>query len=107
MNLKSDIQRPRMLANVRRLPKRREAQASHSWDNPEAKPQSRATVRSRAAGLTLDGGECGGSLRPYLLMLWPSACVCSCAWLRADLPERIYGKTLLTPMSFGASSVHS
>ena len=29
--------------------------------NPEAKPRSRATVGSRAAGLTLDGGESGGS----------------------------------------------
>jgi hypothetical protein len=29
--------------------------------NPEAKPQSRATVGSRAADLTLDGGESGGN----------------------------------------------
>jgi len=50
-----------MLANVRRLAERREAHASHSWGNPEAKPRSRATVRSRAAGMTLDGGENGGN----------------------------------------------
>ncbi len=49
-----------MLANVGRLPERREAHASHSWGNPEAKPQSRATVRSRVAVMTLDGGESGG-----------------------------------------------
>jgi hypothetical protein len=29
--------------------------------NPEAKPESRATGRSREAGLTLDGGENGGN----------------------------------------------
>jgi hypothetical protein len=50
-----------MLANVRRLVERREAHASHSWDNPEAKLQSRATVRSGAAGVTLDGAESGGN----------------------------------------------
>ena len=50
-----------MLANVGRLPERREAHASHSWGNPEAKPQSRATVRSRVAVMTLDGGESGGN----------------------------------------------
>ena len=50
-----------MLANVRRLPERREAHASHSWGNPEAKPRSRATVRSRVAVMTLDGGESGGN----------------------------------------------
>src|SRR6266478_2180439 len=31
MNPKRNIQRPRMLANVGRLPERREAHASHSW----------------------------------------------------------------------------
>src|SRR3989442_5176738 len=40
---------------------RRKAHASHNWGNPEAKPRSRATVGSRAAGLTLDGGESGGN----------------------------------------------
>jgi hypothetical protein len=29
--------------------------------NAEAKPESRATVGSRATGLTLDGGESGGN----------------------------------------------
>ncbi len=29
--------------------------------NPEAKPQSMVTVGSRAAGVTLDGGESGGN----------------------------------------------
>jgi hypothetical protein len=29
--------------------------------NPETKPQSRATVGSRAAGLPLDGGASGGN----------------------------------------------
>ena len=76
-----------MLANVRRLPKGKEAQASHSWDSPEAKPeakpQSRATVRSRATGVPPDGGESGGS-QLYLLMPWTSARLCSCTWLRAD-----------------------
>ncbi len=37
MNSKRDIQRPRMLANVRRLPECREAYASHGWGNPVAK----------------------------------------------------------------------
>lgn len=60
MNPKRDIQRPRILANVRRLPERREAHASSSWDNPEAKPQSRATVRSRVAVITLDGDASEG-----------------------------------------------
>ena len=58
---KGDIQRQRMLANVQRLVERREAHASHSWGKPEAKPRSRATVRSRAAGVTLDGGKSGGN----------------------------------------------
>jgi hypothetical protein len=35
------------------------------------------------AGLPLDGGESEG-IRVYLLMLWPSACECSCPWLRVD-----------------------
>jgi hypothetical protein len=30
-------------------------------ENPEAKPQSRATVGSRGAGLPLDGGGSGGN----------------------------------------------
>jgi hypothetical protein len=50
-----------MLANVWRLVERREAHGSRSWDNPEAKRQSRATVRSRVAVMTLDGGESGGN----------------------------------------------
>jgi hypothetical protein len=49
-----------MLANVQRMPERREAQASHRWGKPEAKARSMATVSSRAAGVTLDGGESGG-----------------------------------------------
>jgi hypothetical protein len=32
-------------------------------ENPEAKPRSRATVRSRGAGLPLDGGGSGGNRR--------------------------------------------
>ena len=40
-----------MLANVLRLPKRREAHAFHSWGNSEAKPQSRATVKEPCSGL--------------------------------------------------------
>ena len=50
-----------MIANVRRLAERREAHASRSCGHPEAKRQSRATVRSRAAGVTLDGGESEGN----------------------------------------------
>jgi hypothetical protein len=50
-----------MFANVRRLAERREAHASRSCGHREAKPQSRATVRSPAAGLTLDGGESEGN----------------------------------------------
>ncbi len=60
-----------MLANVRRLSDRRKAHASHLTaerpmplivrGNPEAKPESRTTVGSREAGLTLDGGENGGN----------------------------------------------
>ncbi len=50
-----------MIANVRRLVERREAHASHGWGNPEAKLRSRATVRSRTAGVTLDGGESDGN----------------------------------------------
>lgn len=53
---KSDVQRPRMLANVRRLPERREAHASHSWGDPEAKLESGANVRSGAA-VTFDVGR--------------------------------------------------
>ena len=44
MTPKKGIRRPLMLANVRLLFERREVHASHSWDNPEAKPQSRATA---------------------------------------------------------------
>jgi hypothetical protein len=32
---------------------------------------------------TLTAGRAKG-IRLYLLMLWPSACVCSCPWLRVD-----------------------
>ncbi len=60
MNPKRDTQRSRILANDRRLLELREAHVSHSWGNPEAKLQSRATVRSRVAVTTLDGGESGG-----------------------------------------------
>jgi hypothetical protein len=52
---------PEMLVNVLRLLERREAMPLTARGNPEAKPQSRATVGSRAAGLTLDGGENGGN----------------------------------------------
>jgi hypothetical protein len=57
-----------MLANVRRLLERREADTSPNWDNPEANPRSRATLRSRAAGVTLTAGRAWG-IRLYLLML--------------------------------------
>ena len=60
-NPKRDIQRPRMLANGRRLPEPRGAHASHGWDTSEAETRSRATAGSRVAGLTLDGGESGGN----------------------------------------------
>ena len=81
MNPKRDIQRPRIPANVRGLFERRGNHAPRSWDNPESKPQSRATVRSRVAGLTLRVARAEG-IYLYLPLLWPSACVCSCTWLR-------------------------
>ena len=61
MNPERDIQRPRMLANVRRLFERREAHASHRRGNPEAKLQSGIcgadrTVHMRA-GSFHDGRE--------------------------------------------------
>ncbi len=64
---KSDIQRLRMLADVVPPPERREAHASPSWGNPEAKPQSRATVRSSVAIMTLDWGESRGNPAPSAL----------------------------------------
>ncbi len=50
MNSEGNIQRPRMLANVPRLLERREAHATHSCGHPEAKPQSRATVKEPRSG---------------------------------------------------------
>lgn len=50
-----------MLVNALWLIERREAHASHGWDTSEAWTRSRATIGSRAAGLTLDGGESGGN----------------------------------------------
>jgi hypothetical protein len=50
-----------MQANVRGLLERTEAHASHGGDSSEAEMRSRATVGSRAADLTLDGGESGGN----------------------------------------------
>jgi|GEM_PF-4043942 len=46
-----------MLVNTLWLIERREAHASHGWDTSEAWTRSRATIGSRAARLTLDGGE--------------------------------------------------
>jgi len=43
------------------LSKVREARASHRQNLPGAKRQSRATVRSSAAVVTLDGGGSGGN----------------------------------------------
>ena len=64
MNPKRDIQRPQMLAIVRRLVEQRETHASHSWWNPEAKPQSGATVRSRMTVIPLDWDESRGNPAP-------------------------------------------
>jgi hypothetical protein len=50
-----------MLVNALWLIERREAHASHGWDTSEAWTRLRATIGSRAAGLTLDGGESGGN----------------------------------------------
>ncbi|SRR6266576_6734468 len=46
---RSDIQRPRMVTNVWRLPERREADASYSWGNPVARTQSRTSQVGRAS----------------------------------------------------------
>ena len=81
----SERQHPKA-ANARHRPaavERREAHASHGWDNPEAKSRSRATVGSRVAGLTLDGGENGGN-RGLSADAVAASCMCSCTWLRAD-----------------------
>jgi hypothetical protein len=50
-----------MLVNARWLIECREAHASHGRDTSEAWTRSRATIGSRAAGLTLDGGESAGN----------------------------------------------
>ena len=82
MNRKRNIQRPLMLANVGLLLERREAHGSRSWNNPEAKPQSRATVRSRAAVMTLDSGESEGnpglSADAVAFCLYVLMCLASC-----------------------------
>jgi hypothetical protein len=48
-----------MLVNVLWLIERREAMPLMAEENPEAKPRSRATLRSRVAVMALDGGESG------------------------------------------------
>jgi hypothetical protein len=50
-----------MLANSQRLPERRGALCLAWLAHPAAKPQSRASVRSCAAVVPLDGGESGGN----------------------------------------------
>jgi len=58
---KSDSQGHRVLVNAMWPIECREAHASHGWDSSEAWTRSGATVGSRAAGVTLDGGENGGN----------------------------------------------
>ena len=74
-----------MLVNVLWLIERRERLTSLLAEekSPKRGCGSRATVESRGAGLPLTaaGAE---EIRAYLLMLWPTCCMCSCTWLRAD-----------------------
>jgi hypothetical protein len=51
---------PGTSAEVRRCLSTERLHASHNLNDPAAKTQSRATVRSRVAVMTLNGGESGG-----------------------------------------------